>query len=1181
MIVFEPDLNGKLLIEAGAGTGKTWTIAGLYVRLIVEQRLTVDQVLVVTFTRAATAELRDRLRQRLVDTRAAMVSGEPQDEFERRLLERCPDRQQGERLLLRAIRSFDEACIFTIHGFCQRLLRDMALRTGYGFGFELTQDDSERIRLVVDDYWRRHFYQLSPAQSAILRINQLSADRLFNEVRQWVGRPWMDIHPLAESSAEALSSDPACFDELEELKNHLRAQWAEQGQAIRDLLIAAIGVSLNGNIYRLTTVATSLDQLEQYLQGEDALALPNKAPLFSQRKLDASVKKNQQAPVHPFFTQWQTLLDLHDAFKRAAIAACGRIRIEVLKQVRQELQRLKAKDNVLSYDDLLTQVHTALHGDDGASLAAQARERYRAALIDEFQDTDPLQYNIFDAIYPQKHDRLIFVGDPKQSIYRFRGADIHTYFRARRQAASQCALEQNFRSTPALIEAINTLFGSHPNPFCEPEIRYQPVTAGQGEAATRAAPERLGALRIWHHYQVDKPVAKMAGEALVVAVVADEIARLLDAAGAPGLLIDGQPLGGRDIAVLVRTHDQGAAIRQALLRRGIGCVMDLRDSVFDSREADELAVVLQALMPAAGAGQYRAALLTRLFGLTLDDIAALHQDHAAWDAWVERFYRWGLLWREKGFVVALRTLMNETGLWSRLLALPDGERCLTNLLQLIELLHRETTRRGFTPEWLLHWFNRQRSLHDANDEALLRLESDDNLVRIVTVHKSKGLQYGVVFCPFQWSDTPGSGSGRKGEPFSFHSPEPEHKAWLVMDCAERQSLKARDQQEAFSESLRLLYVALTRAKYHCTLVSGRFNNSHQSALAWLLHGADAATDDWVTASKQIADKSPDQFLQDLQALARRAGGSIELAPLPEPAGITLASARSVRLPGTPRRFTRELKEPKRVSSYSALTVGAHSEAPDYDREAPEQGTDGGFVRGAEAGVCLHWMFEHLDFTQPVSAQQSVIVEALRRHRFDTGLAEQTCRWLQDVIDTPLETDSDLSLSCIAATNRLNEMEFYFPVENLDRTALRRLLMQFYPSGPIRQAIGHLDLTRLNGYMKGFIDLVFEHQGRYYLVDYKSNYLGPALTDYHPQALQTAVAGAHYYLQYLIYLTALHRYLRLRLADYDYDRHISGAWYLFIRGMSAATGADYGIYHDRPAAELIESLDRLFSRSGET
>ncbi len=1176
MIVFDPSLEERLLIEAGAGTGKTWTIAGLYVRLIVEKQYRVNQILVVTFTNAATSELRERLRAKLVAAKRLLESSDASDIFEKQLLDQCADKKAAIKNLTLAIRSFDEAAVYTIHGFCQKLLKETALQSGIGFTSELKTDDSELIQQTVDDYWRNKTYAGSEELLAVLAEEKITPESLSSDIKAWIGKPWLEIYPADEVSCDD------CLNALLAKKKTVQELFDKEKENIEGLFKDALGVSLHGGSYKLKDFPVLFSGLEVYLANSDILSLPDKAHLFTQQKLNAAATKGHPPLEHLFFQLWEEFCNQQTELKIWIKQQHRKMRVELLDHVRVELKKRKLADSVLGYDDLLLLLSEALEAEGGQSLAETILKQFPVALIDEFQDTDPIQYSIFNRIYAGKKDPLIYVGDPKQAIYSFRGADIHTYLNAKSQVGEPLSLDENFRSSSDFITALNTLYSEHKNPFRELNIDYQSVTAGKGDEKQSEAPAALGALRIWTDFRSKKPIAKGSLEPRIADAVGNEIATLLNHASDARYQVAGRNLKGGDIAVLVRKNKQGKLIKEALNRRRIGCVQQINDNVFTSTEADDLAVVLHALSAAARDNDYRAVLATIIFGVSGQAIADLQEDAEAWENWVDKFYRWKALWQEQGFIVMIRTLLIEQDCYSRILRYPNGERRLTNILHLCELIHQEASRGSLAPESLLLWFNRQRQQETQNEEAHLRLESEDNLVKIVTVHKSKGLQYGIVFCPFLWDDAPDSKPAYiPGKPFSFHDPNQPGKSWLVMNAQTDEQLKAYLVEENFSESLRLLYVALTRAEYHCTLVTGHFNLAHKSAQSWLLYGSDIEKRQWSSDSELIKALTIDERLSKLETLVEKSQQSIYLQDLPEAEEIIESNYREESPSGKIRKFNRHFKAPKKITSYTGITRGHSVELPDYDlssnkADVSTEAAEGiAQIRGREAGICLHWLLEHLDFTKPVDAQQSLIEDGFRRHGFHQLDIPEIMQWLQTILLTRIDAGQSFCLADIKKQQRIDELEFHYPLAPLNQNKLKALLKKYLKPPAIQTAIDQLNVASVGGYLKGFIDLIFCHQDRYYLVDYKSNWLGADIKDYDDQTLTEEIANAHYYLQYLIYTVALHRYLKVRLKDYQYKKHIGGVYYLFLRGMSEETGSRYGIYYELPAENLIDSLSNLF------
>ena len=631
-------------------------------------------------------------------------------------------------------------------------------------------------------------------------------------------------------------------------------------------------------------------------------------------------------------------------------------------------------------------------------------------------------------------------------------------------------------------------------------------------------------------------------------------------------------------------------IREQLLRLRVPSVQHVDDSVFASAEAAQLEGVLAAVLEPGDEGQVRAALAGDLFGLSGEALYQLRDDEQAWARWLETFQAYRQQWRDEGFIHFFRAWLNEQAVASRLLAFQDGERRLTNLLHLAELLH-VASRAHPGMAGLLKWLGDHRRAPTSKDEEQqLRLESDEHLVRIVTVHKSKGLEYPVVFCPFLWD-----GKLRAGEDdlVHYHDPVNPARTVLAVGAAEDDPVRRYARNEEMAENLRLFYVALTRAKQLCTLVWGKIKEADSAPAAWLLHRPTVKEPgkDWLEATQERFRKMEVAAIRaEVNAAFAVVKDTVAIAPLPRESGQIYQPPAIAEPELRARVFTGPVPESWRVGSFTALTAGHTVEAPDYDMTVAVPGVETepvaasvhnvfAFPRGARAGTCLHALFERLDFTQRDRERLETLVgRTLIGHGLDA--AEWTAPvadWVERVLATPLD-ESGLTLATVAPERRLNELEFTYPVASLRAETLRRVLEQHgYAAGPFRERIENLEFSPLRGYMKGFMDLVFEADGRFYLVDYKSNWLGAEPAAYRRDRLDEAMARESYGLQYLIHTVALHRYLRLRVPDYDYQWHFGGVFYLFLRGIDPAQGADCGVFYDRPIPALVAALDELMAK----
>ena len=1198
--LIDTPLNGPILIEASAGTGKTYTISGLFVRLIIERGLNVDQILVVTYTVAATQELKTRIRQRLISARMGLVR-ESEDDIVSRLTASLTDRQSALKRIDGALADFDRAAISTIHGFCQRLLSENTFETGAPFDTVLAADPSGYYQEVAEDFWRKNFYTAEPEFIGFLMNSAAGVGpSLFQRLLQNIHIPDIDVLPrLARPKAIDL-------DEYRGLRRRLENEWpASRSDVVEILSDPVLNAKLYGRLQadhrppgrtgREAKVQALAAAMDQFCRSPGSGFFPPFEDLvkFTAAHLEYATKKGCSPPQHPFFTLCGRLYDAAQDLK----AEMGRywlyLKTAFVGYARTELAATKRKRGLQFYDDLLLSVRGALAAENPGRrrLIESVQRRFKTALVDEFQDTDSIQYDIFSTLFGKPPSILFMIGDPKQSIYSFRGADIFSYMNAAAHTANRYTLTENWRSDPALIKAVNTLFSSVDTPFLYKDIGFEKGRAGTGR--TGRAPEPLPALSLWFLSARDgRAINKTEAVDWIAAAVGDEIVRLMSAAD--------QRLAPEDIAVLVRTNRQARMVKDHLTRRQVPAVIYGAGDIFDTREAEEIQRILKGVTGNAKDERFRAALVTDMLGVRSPELDA--ENLAPLDEYRNRFREYSAIWHRGGFMPMFQHLMAREGVRARILAFTDGDRRLTNILQLAEILHHFETEYLSGPRDLLKWLTGQRDpAVPRPEEHPLRLESDHRAVCIVTVHKSKGLEYPVVFCPFGWEGS----LARKNQEIICHR-EGEPKGRILDLGSDRYDVHHRQaQEENLAENLRLLYVALTRARSRCYLVWGRINTAETSALAYLLHQPPIdAGEDVVGRLKSHINKAADADLRaDLERLVERSDGSIALMEMPQSGRVFKTSAEANPVAISCRSFGGAIDTSWKISSYTSLANRREQdiELPDRDAAAKPAMLDPSgksdtiapppvlaemrrqsihdFPTGAHAGIFFHALLEQLDFTNDdPQYRDRLIRDHLRGHGFDRQWLDVVRQTVQRVMDVPLLSgENDLTLSRIGPDTRINEMAFYYPLKPFSRYQLAKVFAHAENSGRIPKEfprlLEKLSFSPSGGYLKGYVDLVFQHQERYYLLDWKSNALGRQPDDYHVDRLRTVMSGSYYILQYCLYALALTRYLRLRQPAFDFDENFGGVFYVFLRGIDPQEGPNYGIYFDRPELKLIEALER--------
>jgi exodeoxyribonuclease V beta subunit len=1238
-------LTGSHLIEASAGTGKTFTIALLYVRLILGHgqaqafsagALTPPQLLVVTFTEAATQELRDRIRARLSEAAARFRAdpahcARPPAPATADLLDQLRDEYPPAdwpacaRKLELAAEWMDEAAVSTIHAWCNRMLREHAFDSHSLFRLELDTDPTELRLEITRDYWRKFFYPLN--QDAIQQIRQCwpSPDELAAASQHLLC--YADRLDAAQEPGQIMADHLA---KKQQQLAALKQPWPQWVEELRDLFdLACKNKQVHGQKLSSRHYEGWLDQLQQWATSDDdQLTLTDAA--WHRLSADGirEAWKTGAPPDHPAF---RAIAQLRIELQNFAVPQ-NELLSHAVRWIAATFAQTQAQRAKIGFDELLTRLETALDGAHGARLAEIIRRQFPVALIDEFQDTDPVQYRIFARIYHIQANRqdsaLILIGDPKQAIYAFRGADIYTYLQARAAVAGRCyTLVTNYRSTRGMVDAVNHCFAqaeqraSSHGAFRFRNEQGNPVPFHSVHAHGRQdnfrvddqVPAALTCAFISH--DDDEPCSKTTYIEQMAPRCASQIVAWLEL-GAQGRAGFGsahgtgdtgdtlRPLRPADIAVLVNNSTEARAIRTALAQRKVRSVyLSDKDTVYATPQAREIQHWLAACAAPDDGKLLRAALSTLSLGLSYAELDQLNTDEDAWESRVIQFKAYREIWQRQGVLPMLRRILADFGCARRCLERSDdlaglsGERILTDLLHLAELLQQASFTLEGEHALIRHLAEQIAAPTGSADSIQQRLESDAERVQVITIHKSKGLEYPLVFLPFICATRP----VKKGDaPIKWHDDQLELQIALHAD----QDSLARADEERLGEDLRKVYVALTRARYLTWLGLAPINTEEPSAIGHLFG----------LSNKALRPHALEQFAQTIATPA-------DICIVPHtPVTTQHYTGTSSSAPEAPAcRPLRPPAKPWWISSYSALRIAEHAtpaKMPGADTDTPQaanlienlQDSEPGplagpmigplsspaahksmhrFHKGPEAGTFLHELLEWMADTgfttlhantattgNDTDARLRDLIARRCRVRHWEGWVEPLHQWMHRMLNTPLPLGIDDTGSHHCRLGELQtikaEMEFCFETCDTDLARLDQAVRSHTLAQRPRPALA---TTTINGMLKGFIDLVFEHEGRYYVADYKSNWLGPTDEDYTQDAMDAAIRAHRYDLQYVIYLFALHRLLKSRLPDYDYERHVGGALYLFVRGIGAATA---GVHFERPPRVLMEQLEAMFT-----
>lgn len=1194
--IYELEPSQRVLVEASAGTGKTYTIVGIFIRLMFEWNLEAEQILAVTFSRKSTAELKQRILERLRDCLKVAESGveqteEGEDPFLIRFFQQLEDRDQAVMKLKRAIRNFDDIQVFTIHGFCQKILQEEALAAGTPFESDLQPGEDLWLQ-AAEDFWRVFIDKHSRSDAGKYIIKKLLS--FAQSPSELIGKNGLQpllLKPYGQPEGNELGNPVAFAERILSLRNRCESVWREQMEEIYEILE-------NNDIRNFSRVQKKLTvNLQKFFDDQtysvetfDKMERLTSSYLYDNHNLKTNGSPTQH---HEFFDLWQQYVD--------EISTVPRLLQWIVRQASEDIkirrERYQLSDNYITYDDLLKQIQGALkRKHTGPELAAKLRRRYPVALVDEFQDTDPLQYDIFSRIYPKEaveKSSLMMIGDPKQAIYGFRGADLHTYFRARKEGVqNEYTLKHNYRSSVRYIKAVNALFSGAHQTFIEKEISYESSSPGRPEfqPVLQVPGKNAESVRIVGRRGVETNKTRAVDFSFGQTVRA--VIDLLDRSGNKPATLGDQIVKAGDIAILVNSNKHAYDLQQRLKKSGVDSVTQTDQSIFESREAGRLATLMNAVINPADRRAVNDLLVTGFYGFDLAQIAATAKDDERRSELVEELYSLQEIWRSRGFFPMFYNLAYRREKLLSFTEIENTERTITNLFHLAELCSGAEKEKKLGPIKLHSWLIRQMR-HSTEDEKELQIESDQHLVKIMTIHASKGLQFPVVICPTLWLGYEPVYYKNKNESIiEYHHPETENlRINYEFEPVERRlAAEVQASVEQVSEDVRKAYVALTRARVASIIIWATHSNSNVSGLGAALTGRQSVLDaiNNRTKVKENSAVSDDSFFSRFRELREGTEGAIAMEIVEdgseEHQELRLSAAN--REPVVRPEYRGRDHFPVQRATESFSSIAGHGSGPDgkdrdeitdvlaelIDRQGQPPGTDDAkdlfsFPKGANAGNVVHKIFEHeeFDFTKPDSvAYGPMIGEILRDHQIETEWTDVLQKMLGDVIGSDIP---GLRLDRVQIADQIREMEFHFPSVSADKMMLLR---------QIRGGVGEdVPEPGPNRFLKGFIDLIVRQNGRYFIIDYKSNYLGDKPEDYSRENLKEAIRSASYDLQYHLYTLALKKYLESADPAFHYNDHFAGVAYLFVRGMRA--GSSNGVWFHKPDIKTIKSLEETVCR----
>jgi len=1145
-------LDGVTLIEAAAGTGKTYNILNIVMRLLVEKKYPIGSIAVLSFTNEAADELKNRLR-RLIDGVLAAIDGLPSDEQAKAFADKYrsggAEAIDNLRKILRTVqRDFDDARIATINGFCHRVLSENAFESGVSFNAELDTMPEMKLNVLFNDWKRR---RLCCGKHSMI-FSAVKVENIVKELLKYTDDKSLkivggenDIEKTAESINECLkvifaAADAEFFDTAAGCFISNRKVSKNLGK-LKKLL-------KNGEINR-----ELFEILEEYSPGK-VLSATSKA---YKKEIEALLEKE------PFFSKCEEISVLMTALKPALCR-------NMLSEVAQDFNELKLRGNFITYRDQIERLKEALEED--GTFCDMLRKKFNAGVVDEFQDTDAQQYAVFKKLFcgdESSGRSCFFVGDPRQAIYGFRGGDLFVYLEAKRDIQKNGKiyfLDKNYRSAAGMVRCVNDIFARHSLPFGDdgelgfPELGSRSPAEAPGLIVNGA--EDPQPLRF--HLTDDDPYKVCVGR----------IVELLEGRG--GLLPEkgGKVPSPSDIAVLVKEHNEAALMRNLLRDAGVMAVCSKSGNVFKSRQADELYILLSALTNPLDRTKVNTALVTDLCGITLGELQK--EEDTVSSAW-EKLHTLSGIWRKKSFVEMFETMLSVFCVRERFALMPEGERSLTNLLQLGELLQNLSVKFNFSPEALLREFAGFIAVDSDEEEFREQLYAERDAVRIMTYHASKGLEFPIVMLPnmqsCKWSNSKKS--------YIYHNSESVRELDLdaVINGGRDEVIK-----ENRLELLRICYVILTRAEYCCEVFYQNGGKNVFTAMDYLFRPEVRAR-----AAADICD--PENF-RDFEICIPTCKTEVY-------SGAKYSGKTEQHTELVPPEKISNIKSDWRVISYSYLTNDTRAtgtEVP-YDRDdGRDENPDSDWKnqeyvfnlpRGNQFGIAVHWLYEKADFTSGRDEFFKMVSDAFRNFRLlpvDDGKEQQLTEaadWLYDVLYAPLSDNEGniFKLSEIGQADKIAELEFNYSLGTFTTENLKEALSDYVCSDELGLTAWpqNWETELQGGVLNGFIDLLFRRNGKYYIIDWKTNCIGNKMENFFSSGLKNEMVKNLYFLQYLIYLVALIRHLRSyhggRFGEQEYEKEIGGIYYMFLRGISPAFPGR-GIFYARPPWQTMEKLEKI-------
>lgn len=1144
-------LSGKILIEASAGTGKTFSLIIIYLRLIlgiekksnIHRTFLIKEILVVTFTEHSKEEIKNRIRKYIFEFKE-ICKKKSNNIVLQYLFNKIKNVDEAIHLLYQAEQSLNELAVYTIHEFCYQSLNINKFCSNILFQNKIIKNKYRLYLQSSSDFWNEYLISLPKNIAKIIVKYFKNPHTLLNYILPLLSKNNTKKNTSITQNINLIQFYNILIQKIKIFKK----KWLNNYSII---LILIDKSDINKRSYNKSNLSRWTKIINRWaLHKTENFDIPKELQYFKKSYL---IKKTSsgEIPQNNMFEIIENFLEIDFSLKKTFI-------LEAIIQIKKRFNKKKEKKGLFDFNDLIQFLYTILNKKN-ETIAKIIKKQYPILLIDEFQDTDHQQYQIFKKIYNLKKDLCIFIGDPKQAIYSFRGANIKSYITVKKSIKYCYQLNVNWRSSKEIVESLNLLFLRKKNIFLLPEINFVPVKSTYKNKQIEFQINKIPQPALQFILKKTPDIGIINYKTWITETCTNYISFWLnEGRNGNAVIIHNKKtryLTPKDICILVNNKKEAAIIQTALCKANIKTTyLSKRESVFHSTEAIELLWILKAILNPKDKFLLKRAISTKIIDKTSEDIDLLTKTYSLWSMIIDIFYEYLVTWENFGITSMIHKIIinhkiNTTD--NSCVYSPN----ISNILHIGELLEKKFNQIK-KKHFLILWLEKKiEEKHDVPHTDYIRERKDKNCIEIVTIYKSKGLEYPIVWIPF-----------------------------FITLCSTNLNINETNSvsnsiklKQTLSEDMRLLYVALTRTIVHCCIGIASINNKkktdtknysdiHKNALGYII---------------QSGKKCNYQELYNiLVKISHNTNIKISLKSPEINITNTVQHKKYIQLKN--RKLKRTLEYNYKITSYSQLKNNCTSLIltkknyqnrihPDIKihNENDIELTPYTFPRGKNIGVFIHKILKNIHFHKEINV--TWISKQLEENNFKKNWGKMLQDWIYKILNTPLN-NYNLCLSQLNPHDYVKELEFFLPIKNtLTDTKLNRMIRNF---NPFLKSSSKIFFDPIKGILVGSIDLVFKWKKKYYLVDYKSNWLGYSKSDYSIQTMQNAIYTHHYDLQYQLYSIALHRYLKKRIKNYSFHKHFGGIYLLFLRARNM-TDPEKGLFFTLPTSTSIKKLDNFF------